>query len=104
MDTKILEIRDEATFIPVLAIRTRADNDVEGYYFRGSGYGDDMVLMVSLTDCVAGYDPFEWDSRTYSVAHRYIGENFDGLESGDVVDVQYILEETDEPKVSERLS
>lgn len=36
-------------------------------------------------------------------AHRYIESYFDKLNSGDVIDVEHILGETKEPKVSERL-
>ena len=52
----------------------------------------------------ATYDPFAWgsDTRTYQVAHQYIIDHFDELESGAVVDVEFILKETTEPKKSER--
>jgi hypothetical protein len=46
--------------------------------------------------------PREWGDRTYQIAHQYIVENWSVLESGAVVDVEHILGETDEPKVSER--
>ena len=35
-------------------------------------------------------------------AHLYIEKNFDALKDGDVVDVQFILGESDKPKTSER--
>jgi hypothetical protein len=50
----------------------------------------------------SAYDPYDWNDRTMQTAHNYIAKNFDDLSNGDVVDVEYILEETDEPKISER--
>ncbi len=37
------------------------------------------------------------------VAHLYVDEHFDDLKDGDVIDVEYILNETDKPKISERV-
>ena len=46
-----------------------------------------------------------WDikARTMIVAHKFIKEHFDELETGDVIDVEYILGETDTQKMSERI-
>jgi hypothetical protein len=35
-------------------------------------------------------------------AHRYIEENWNALSDGDVIDVEFILGETKEKKISER--
>jgi hypothetical protein len=35
------------------------------------------------------------------MAHRYIEQTFSQLKSGDLIDVQFIIGETTEPKVSE---
>lgn len=105
MTTKILEIRDSATFIPAVAIKLRAETPLESYYLLRSGFlsGND-VLIVKLVDGSASFDPVEWGTaRTMGVAHRYVVQNFDALENGAVVDVEFILGETSEPKVSERL-
>jgi len=37
------------------------------------------------------------------IAHQYIRVHFDELKDGDVVDVQFIMGKTTEPKISERL-
>ena len=42
------------------------------------------------------------DTRTKPVAHQFIEKNWSTLKDGDVVDVQFILGETAEPKRSER--
>jgi hypothetical protein len=56
-----------------------------------------------LADGEGTYDPFKWSNRTMHTARRWLEEHFDEVQTGDVVDVQFILEETDKPKVSERL-
>ena len=38
------------------------------------------------------------------VAHQYIYQNWDRIETGDVIDVEHILELTESVKLSERLT
>lgn len=127
MITKAFEIRDRNTFIPVIAVKmvptpddvagTRAEEAVserihkaERYLLRRAGYlFDHPCIMLCRMDAnatarCASYDPFAWGERTFPVAHQYIIEHFDELESGAVVDVEWILKETKEPKKSERVS
>lgn len=111
MQTKTLEIRDEGTFISVLAIRMLPDNPTAGYYFNREGYprdGSSITLML-LSDQKATNDLYGWidlkmGQRTMPTAHNYIINHFNELKDGDVVDVQYILQETAEPKSTERIS
>jgi hypothetical protein len=50
------------------------------------------------------YDPYDWvGDRTKPHAHQFIMEHWQELRDGDVIDVQFILGETDSPKVSEQL-
>lgn len=114
MKTKILEIRDGATFIAVLAVDMNPDltNDgreaIQRYYLRRYGYPCDYRPNIMITHLNGGEkannDPYDWGGRTYPTAHAYIIENWHGLIDGDVIDVEYILKETHTPKVSERLS
>lgn len=111
METKVLEVRDSMTCIPVLAIRMRAQSRVQAYYIheRG-GYPRDgsAIVVMMLSDQRATVDPYEWPSlrlgnRTMPNAHDYIYNNFDKLQDGDVVDVRVILGEATEPAISERI-
>lgn len=106
MKTKIIEIRDSATFIPVMATLMESENEVESWYLRKTGYGKDsgLVMITPLSGGKAEYSPYDWDTmaRTYPVAHKYIQEHWNELESGDVVCVETILGERETPKVSER--
>ena len=108
MKAKALEIRDEGTFIPALAVDMNPTQDSQRYLLRRCGYACDGRPNVILTRLdgsgKATNDPYEWGGRTYPVAHDYIIRNWDALSDGDVVDVQFILGETTQPKISERIA
>lgn len=108
MNTKILEVRDRATFIPVMATETLAANEGQEYLLKRSGYGNGFgyVIVTRLVDVRAEYDAYKWpqNPRTMHVAHRYIEANFERLKDGDVVDVEFILGETEIPKTSESMA
>ena len=108
MQTKLFEIRDEGTFIPVVAtlMRDTDSNILQNYLLRRCGYGADSrsVLLTALDGdgSPAWSDYFGWGLvRTRFVAHRYIQDNWDDLIIGQVIDVEYILGEKTEPKKSE---
>lgn len=129
MQAKALEIRDEGTFIPALAVNMnprppypqngtmsedefRASVEASGaqrYLLRRVGYpcdGRPNVIVTRLSgDGKATNDPYSWGdgTRTFPVAHNYIIDHWDELKDGDVVDVSFILGETKAPKVSERV-
>jgi hypothetical protein len=112
MDIKILEIRDEATCIPVLCVNMNDPaNEAQRYYLRRLGFpldGRPNVAMthLDLSGAPIWNDPYGWrgNARTYATAHNYIYEHWHELQDGDVVDVQHILGETTEKKISERLT
>lgn len=133
MNLKYFELRDRHTFIPIFAFRARprshregggAANDppdfpshqryiAERYLLARAGYGpdgsSDCVVIGRLgcelpahSECT--HDPYAHNSpRTFTVAHEYLVKHFDELESGAVIDVEFILGETKEAKVSERV-
>ena len=106
MIAKALEVRDEGTFIAVLAVDMQPANEGQRYLLRRCGYACDgrpNVIMTRLDgDGRATNDPYAWGGRTYPVAHDYIIDHWAELADGDVVDVQWILGETAAPKRSER--
>lgn len=83
----------------------------ESYLLRRCGYAidDGAPRLVALGRADADghgqfcYDPYSWrgQARTIPQAHVYITEHWDELRSGDVIDVEFILGETTEPKISE---
>lgn len=111
MITKVLEIRDRNTFIPVLAVQLMAEHEQERYLLARAGYGRTaeaqrkyiLLCRIAGGSGKCSSDVYEWGDRTMQVCHDYIEKNWDSLEPGAVIDVQYLLGETKEPKVSERV-
>lgn len=111
MICKTFEIRDTRTFIPVLAVKLEPGCEKDRYLLARAGYGPvpliqaEYVMLCDLKggEGVCSSDPYQWhvNSRTYRVAHSHISKNFDALESGSVVDIQFLLNETLAPKQSE---
>ena len=105
MEVKTFEIRDEATFIPVLATCLANPTLAEKFLLGRTGFNEPFGRFVILTRLAAvdrtQYDPHSWGGRTMPVAHQYIVDNWNELRSGQVVDVEFILGETKEPKRSE---
>lgn len=107
-DIKLLEIRDRATFIPAFALTTTPANEGQRYLLRRAGYScqptDNLILFGYLHTGKCHYEPYKWGgaSRTMPAAHKYIEEHWDDLKDGDVIDVEFILGETTQPKISER--
>jgi hypothetical protein len=110
MEVKCLEIRDSMTFIPVICIRPAPESPAQRYLLRRDGYcGDDSescIIMIDAQCRGVAYDCYDWTkgSRTHRVAHNYIAEHWHELADGDVIDVQFILGETSEKKISESVS
>lgn len=114
MEIKLLEIRDKMTFIPVAAMKVKADNPEQAYLLMRSGWGDAVgvdfnttyIYLFPLNNSPAqvAYDPHDWASRTFMIAHNWLIKNWDSVSDGSVVDVEFILGETAAPKVSERLT
>lgn len=111
MEVKALELRDEGTFIPILCVNMNPVSDPVGgqrYLLRRCGYPCDFrpnIMMTRLDGdgSPASNDPYFWKgSRTFPVAHDWIIDNWNSLQDGDVVDVQYILKEKPTKKRSEK--
>ena len=113
MRVKLLEVRDSATFIPCIGIEMSSpETEQEHYLLRRAGYSlqpascGGCVLFGRLDGKEFHYDCYNWPAgaRTMRVAHRYVAEHWDELESGDVICDEHILGDRDTPKLSERLT
>lgn len=122
MQTKLFEVRDRGTFIPVMATLISPSHEdsspAEFYLMRRAGFGvgnplvGNPLIILCRLECSgvarnATYDPFAWganSTRTLTVAHQHIAEHWAELETGAVIDVEFILGETREPKRSEAFS
>lgn len=93
MKTKLFEIRDRGTFLPAIATEL---SRFDGYLTLRAGYCfSSCILLGRLTGGTFCYDIYDWEDRTMHTAHEYIRDNWENLESGDVIDVQFILGETE---------
>src|SRR6186713_2702220 len=106
METKLFELRDTGTFIPLLCIKPNASNNnpFEAKMAWRSGYKDSRaVIVMSLSNPDRGctIEPYDWKSRTYHAAHLHIEANWDKLKTGDLIDVRVLLGVTDKPCESE---
>lgn len=107
MNSKMFEVRDRGTCISVIAIKLQSQDKSEEFLLSRAGfYGDGFpfILLTHMETLKSTYDAYKWDDRSMRTAHRYIQQNFDNLKTGDVIDVEYILGETKQPKKSLRAS
>lgn len=107
MKVKCLEIRDRATFIPVICIHPTPDNEEQRYLLKADGYSgsqhEPCIIMIDHQCRDANYDPYDWKNpRTMGTAHQWIQGNWEEIKDGDVIDVEFILGETTVKKISER--
>ena len=105
LETKMFEVRDRFTYIPVAAVKLVTDDISEEYTLRRAGYRNyyPAVIVIRVDNVEAHNDAYDWTGpRTLKEAHAYIAKNFDTLTTGDVIDVEFILGETTECKKSER--
>lgn len=108
MTSKTFEIRDRGTFIAVLAVQLEAETVADHFLIARSGFGrtpevqSEYILLYKLcNDGFATHDAYTWKDSTTQEAHRYINKNFNTLESGAVIDCEFLRGETEEPKKSE---
>ena len=102
---KYFEIRDRGTLILVLAVQYGAHSPREQKILQRAGLWGGGAYSLQLTDLVSGRterDAYAWTgSRTKHEAHKYIEKNWDFLNSGEVIDIEYVLGEVHTPKQSE---
>jgi hypothetical protein len=103
--TKVFEVRDRNTFIPVIASAMQSDDFAQSYLLRRSGYAHGGTVLVARLQGggASNCDVYDWRDRTMQNAHAYIEKEFSNLKDGDVIDVEFILGETSSPKCSERM-
>ena len=104
MQSKLLEIRDEHVFIPVIAIQYERNVRIERYlisYLGIDAFEETQTVPIILIpiDSSTGvithacdlYPPDHWDEqKTMAIAHDYISKNWHQLITGDVVDIEII--------------
>lgn len=110
MNAKLFELRAKKTFIPLLAIRPEARTEQEAYLLQESGYGNRdnhrqyvFLTRLDLEDRKVTCDPYAWITHDMREAHLYLERKFDFLESGAVIDIEFLAGKTPAPKEPQRL-
>lgn len=105
MEVKMFEIRDHMTCISAMAIRPVPKNPSERWLLGrvGFGAGHDAVILHHIASDKVHSGPYEWNDRTLQTSHLHIRDNWATLVTGDVIDVRFILGETESPVVSDML-
>lgn len=93
-ETKIFEILDHCTCLPVVAIRVQGGPDRIGRLAKRVGYGDSVLLTPLSGGRMAHADAYAHGGRTIVAAHAFIEENWPDLADGAVIDVRVVLGET----------
>lgn len=103
MDTKLIEIRDEGTHIPALAIQLTRD---DGYPAARAGFSKHPhIILVDLNSNRSQDDSNKWpprDGRTLRMAHNFLETNWSQVEHNGVLDVRFIMGETTAPAPSDQ--
>ena len=102
-EVKTFEIRDRATCVPMFAVRFNMSPLDFGQYalLRRVGFGTPPVFLHKLNDGRGTSDMYEWGDRTFLTAHNYITDNWNTLQDGQVICVEYILGERPQPAESD---
>ncbi len=112
MICKTFEVRDTSTFVPILALQLSPTNAADQYLLARAGFGfskeaqGDYIAVIQIDGGCGLFttDPFDWatpGNRTLQFAHTYLQNHFGELESGSVLDVEFLVGKTTEPKKSE---
>lgn len=104
MITKMFEVFDRQTHLAIMATKLHSTNIKEKWLLKQEGFWGEPLIMVSVfygENIISECMDLHWTrARTIRNAHHYINEHFDELESGDVIDVRFILGEQNEPEKS----
>ena len=100
MEVKLFEVRDRMTFIPAIAIKFTL-NERESHLAGRVGMRGPFTFLARLSTMAFADDPSFWNDRTMNTVHTELLKNWDTYASGDVIDVEYLLGETKEPKTCE---
>lgn len=106
MTKKYFEIRDNSAFIPVVAVdlHPTTDNEtikpIEQALVSASAYNPiTTILLTTLSsELRTEHDPSNWHNRTLETAHHYILSYWEGLDSGQVINVEFIEGDSANPE------
>jgi hypothetical protein len=104
METKIFEVRDIATRIMLVVISLATTNKRELNNLRRDGYNpsEEYYLFIWPGFNEVSYNPDMWiKKRTRYISTSFVGTYFNRLNTGDVIDVEYLIGESIKKKYPE---
>jgi hypothetical protein len=95
-EAKLFEVRDANTLVPVLAVRFGLSPDNDQWLYRRVGwqFGDVLVLRSDGNHP----DPSPWWRQVVAEVRA----TFEQRQSGDLIDMRFVMGEVAEPCQSER--
>lgn len=107
METKLIELRDRATFIPAIATLMLSHDLRERYLLARAGFSpvsQPLILLGRLEGDECHYDPYDWQCDPWRTAHQWLMDHWAECRSGDVIDAEFLRGESKAPKESERIA
>ena len=104
-EVKHIELRDEGTFISLIVTRVDHSHPIQGYVVRRAGWLSNEIIMTVLQYSLTFHSFFEAqkkNQRTFGVAYQELQKNWDSYPNGSVLDVSFILGETETCKMTEQ--
>lgn len=104
MASKYFEVRDCGTLIPVIATQLDHHNPIVRRAGFNAGFGPSSqmhVIVTALASLKTYHAQGYIEGRTMSVAAHHIAAKWNDLTCGQVVDVEFILGESNAPKTSD---
>lgn len=103
---KFFEIRDSMTTLPLMVTKLEPINSDEDWLIKRAMGSEPypLFLVTFMSKGESRFDVYEWGrvgARTVKEAHQYIENNWDKLETGDVIDLEFLLGEKLTKKHSE---
>lgn len=104
--SKFIAVMDRGTRIPLIAFKMSPDGLKEHVMFCTHGFGvlpHEYTFFYDVNSGKCSYDPYKiGDAYTLTPACKYIHDHWNEIESGSLVDAQYLRGETSEPRDWER--
>ena len=100
-ETKFFQVRDRGTNTPVMCVRFHgsAMDGRPGEIARRAGWGSEpATIYIKLASGEAAHDLTDWSDRTNLYAHAHICDHWEELGDGAVIDVEFILGESETAK------
>lgn len=106
VDAKMLAVMDRGTHIPLIAFKVSPNTMKECVMLERHDFGvnpHEHTFFYDISSGTCSHNPYKMEgSYTLTPACKHIRDNWGSINSGDLVDAEYIRGETSEPRIWER--